>query len=147
MKREYLIWKTTLFRKKRALQWNNREVQRWFRYIIWYKMITTPLYRIYNNVTKQYVSDKLFVSISWYVASNFYDIEEQEEYIIERCTWMQEINWNRMYEWDIVTSWLDYKDIKYTIVYEWMQWKISNWANLKFVTDWKDLEVVWNIHS
>lgn len=52
-----------------------------------------------------------------------------------------------MYEWDIVTSWLDYKDIKYTIVYEWMQWKISNWANLKFVTDWKDLEVVWNIHS
>ena len=38
-------------------------------------------------------------------------------------------------------------DIKYTIILEWLQRKISDWANMKFATDWKDLEVVWNIHS
>ncbi len=111
------------------------------------EIIMTPLYRIYNKETNQYIDYKLFVSISWYVASNVYETEEQEEFIIERCTWMQDIKWVRMYEWDVVTFWLDYKDIKYTLILEWLQWKIFDSANLKYVIDWKDLEVVGNIHS
>ena len=134
-------------------------------------MITTPLYRIRDKVNKEYCDDLYHVTMKWEI-SYWYDFWEEEEYdnvwfcgtvkscipiikkvidwehyIIERSTGMQDINQVRMFEGDVVTFWLDYKDIKYTLVYEWMQWKISDWANLKFVTDWKDLEVVWNIHS
>jgi hypothetical protein len=107
----------------------------------------TPIYRIYNKKNKRY-EESLFALWNWTIRDYRWDEEYiLDDYIIERCTWMQDIKWVRMYENDIVTFWLDYKDIKYTLIYEWMQWKISDWANLKFVTDWKDLEVVWNIHS
>lgn len=108
----------------------------------------TPLYRIRHSKRKHYLHWFHFsLDWKWNVRDEHRWLLEQTDCIIERCTWMQEINWNRMYEWDIVTFWLDYKDIKYTLIYEWMQWKISDWANLKFVTDWKDLEVIGNIHN
>lgn len=117
------------------------------KYLWFQKIIMTPLYRIYDTINEEYDTEIMLSQDNCLYMYNLMIPENKERFIIERCAWIQDINWNRMYEWDIVTFWLYYKDIKYTLVYEWMQWKISDWANLKFVTDWKDLEVVWNIHS
>ncbi len=109
--------------------------------------MTAPLYRIYDKKNKKY-DEYIFALKDWTIRDYRWDEEYiSQDYIIERCTWIQDVKWVRMYEWDIVTIWRDYKDIKYTIILEWLQRKISDWANMKFATDWKDLEVVWNIHS
>lgn len=108
--------------------------------------MTTPLYRIRDNITKCYNSN-LVITQDWKMYSTIDTDYDDDNCIIERCSGIKDKNWKRMFENDIVTFWLDYKDIKYTLIYEWMQWKISDWANLKFATDWKDLEVIGNIHQ
>lgn len=133
--------------------------------------MTPPLYRIRDKVNKEYCDDLYHVTMKWEI-SYWYDFWEEEEYdnvwfcgtvkscipiikkvidwehyIIERSTGMQDINWERMYEWDIVLYWAWlHNNTEHIVIYEDGIWKISiPW--LSYAVEFKYLEVVWNIHN
>lgn len=83
---------------------------------------TMPLYRIYDKVNKKYVSlDEYFVDWNWrvfymsiwaYKNDQLEDVENQKDYIIERCSWLKDKNKQWIYQNDIAT--FDYYNLVYS---------------------------------
>lgn len=131
------------------------------KYLWFQKIIMTPLYRIRDKNEKQYRNDLILdilnnvcsMTINYSTNGRLYivkNVNSQDDYIIERCTWIQDINWNRIFEWDI------YKVDWITFSKDWIEIEPTVNNIIDFIADFTDrdfwyseerIEVVWNIHS
>lgn len=121
----------------------------------------TPLYRIRDKNEKQYRNDLIldilnnvcsmtinYSTNGWlYIVKN---VNSQDDYIIERCTWIQDKHKNWIYEGDI------YKVDWITFSKDWIEIEPTVNNIIEFIADFTDrdfwyseerIEVVWNIHK
>lgn len=117
-------------------------------------MITTPLYRMYDKVNKRYREGSYYLSKSWerfvWRCGGRDKIPTWEDYVIERCTWIQDKHKNWIYEGDI------YKVDWTTFSKDWIEIEPTVNNIIEFIADFTDrdfwyseerIEVVWNIHN
>ena len=66
-----------------------------------------PLYRIYSKLEKKYLPlDKCFITWDWFVSEfyrvlDFISYDNQNDYIVEKCSWLKDDNEQWIFEWDI----------------------------------------------